>query len=612
MPSSTKKQSRFMTANCKSAGFRRKTGMDKDVACKFHGADKGKFHENGELNRIRELAGLEEQFIQGERVYHMEQKRIGTVVGYEGNEIAVEFDDEPGEAYYVDNAVLKLIKDENVIKERMTTEYKDVSRKEFQRLVRASNLVSRTEVKSGEPITYWHLAGDQTSVQAYSTGRQEREMYYVKEDGADPYGGSMISPHSSDPNERAVENAYQYAVEILDNFFEEKRSKAYIEDILDTSINPEEVAGMKGEFISDASGHVANKLEDWNIAFLGDEVIKELVISRLSEYGIFEDVEMDEKKLEERKLVHAIKTEDGETPDTRSSDIGRMMRLAGLTKRLDADKKEGKVDFDGIFTGVARGDIDVNEETEFEFLRTLEETNDKKVDEGKKRDVDGDGDIDSDDWKAAKDKAIKKAIKKESVDVDESGMSKAITKSEKAKQRALKKARSLRKRGISDAQIKKDVDISDKELASVDESEYFKKGSLSRYMVEMILDEMNKGLKAEEIDETLSFDSDHVAYVVEFVKNKNELDELAPATGKKYKGLGDKKDGKKDKKTDEAIQDNSLDRMRKLSGMTEKKDKWIQGAVDPEHEGYCTPMTKDTCTPKRKALARRFKSGDLS
>ena len=131
-------------------------------------------------------------------------------------------------------------------------------------------------------------------------------------------------------------------------------------------------------------------------------------------------------------------------------------------------------------------------------------------------------------------------------------------------------------------------------------------------MVEMILDEMNKGLKAEEIDETLSFDSDHVAYVVEFVKNKNELDELAPATGKKYKGLGDKKDGKEGKKTDEAIQDNSLDRMRKLSGMTEKKDKWIQGAVDPEHEGYCTPMTKDTCTPKRKALARRFKSGDLS
>jgi|TARA_R110000824_G_scaffold225287_5_gene412905 hypothetical protein len=38
----------------------------------------------------------------------------------------------------------------------------------------------------------------------------------------------------------------------------------------------------------------------------------------------------------------------------------------------------------------------------------------------------------------------------------------------------------------------------------------------------------------------------------------------------------------------------------------EDKD-WIQKAVDPEHEGDCTPMTKSTCTPARKALAKRFK-----
>jgi len=40
--------------------------------------------------------------------------------------------------------------------------------------------------------------------------------------------------------------------------------------------------------------------------------------------------------------------------------------------------------------------------------------------------------------------------------------------------------------------------------------------------------------------------------------------------------------------------------------LEEEKD-WIQKAVDPEHEGYCTPMTKKTCTPRRKALAKRFK-----
>lgn len=35
---------------------------------------------------------------------------------------------------------------------------------------------------------------------------------------------------------------------------------------------------------------------------------------------------------------------------------------------------------------------------------------------------------------------------------------------------------------------------------------------------------------------------------------------------------------------------------------------WISKAVNPKHEGYCTPMTKSTCTPKRKALAKTFKS----
>ena len=42
---------------------------------------------------------------------------------------------------------------------------------------------------------------------------------------------------------------------------------------------------------------------------------------------------------------------------------------------------------------------------------------------------------------------------------------------------------------------------------------------------------------------------------------------------------------------------------------TAKKDKnWIQKAVNPKHKGYCTPMSKPTCTPKRAALARTFKA----
>ena len=66
MPSTSDKQAKYMTANCKSDDFRKKTGMDKDVACKFHGADKGKYHEgdqlsrNEELDRFLVLAGLKE------------------------------------------------------------------------------------------------------------------------------------------------------------------------------------------------------------------------------------------------------------------------------------------------------------------------------------------------------------------------------------------------------------------------------------------------------------------------------------------------------------------------------------------------------------------------
>lgn len=38
-----------------------------------------------------------------------------------------------------------------------------------------------------------------------------------------------------------------------------------------------------------------------------------------------------------------------------------------------------------------------------------------------------------------------------------------------------------------------------------------------------------------------------------------------------------------------------------------KDKKWIQKAVNPAHKGFCTPISKKTCTPKRKALALTFK-----
>lgn len=39
------------------------------------------------------------------------------------------------------------------------------------------------------------------------------------------------------------------------------------------------------------------------------------------------------------------------------------------------------------------------------------------------------------------------------------------------------------------------------------------------------------------------------------------------------------------------------------------KKNWIRGAVNEKHKGYCSPLSKKTCTPARKALAIRFKPG---
>ena len=52
---------------------------------------------------------------------------------------------------------------------------------------------------------------------------------------------------------------------------------------------------------------------------------------------------------------------------------------------------------------------------------------------------------------------------------------------------------------------------------------------------------------------------------------------------------------------------NGGDRVGFKKGAAVKDKNWIQKAVNPKHKGFCTPMTKKTCTPKRKALAKTFK-----
>ena len=37
------------------------------------------------------------------------------------------------------------------------------------------------------------------------------------------------------------------------------------------------------------------------------------------------------------------------------------------------------------------------------------------------------------------------------------------------------------------------------------------------------------------------------------------------------------------------------------------KKKWLQSAINPKHKNFCTPMTKPTCTGRRRALALTLK-----
>jgi hypothetical protein len=64
-------------------------------------------------------------------------------------------------------------------------------------------------------------------------------------------------------------------------------------------------------------------------------------------------------------------------------------------------------------------------------------------------------------------------------------------------------------------------------------------------------------------------------------------------------------DGEKEEKDEKKDSDDMFESA--IQELQEKKKNWIKDAVNKEHEGYCTPESKPTCTPRRKALAKRFK-----
>jgi len=95
-------------------------------------------------------------------------------------------------------------------------------------------------------------------------------------------------------------------------------------------------------------------------------------------------------------------------------------------------------------------------------------------------------------------------------------------------------------------------------------------------------------------------------------KDKIQKSEMGYAVGGAVRKLGRALKGRKGRGKDFKTQGKDIPTMAAKGGRIGLKKggsdkKWIQKAVDPKHKGYCTPMTKKTCTPARKALARTFK-----
>lgn len=397
MPSKSKKQARMMTAVCKSPSFRQKVGISKKVGCDFHKADKGKYHEEINIDeRMSHQHALELVSIAKTRNQSVPQSALDALNYYK--------------------------KDRNGVNE--------MSDKQLDEKLRF--------------------------------GKAKEE---ISTDGAPDIGRLMKMAGIQKQLDDDRENGKLDIRGILTGV-----AKGDI-DISEADARLQELAGM------DQSGNVSEVEQD-KLSLIQEieQQIKErdthLVEDEDEEVDEAKDEEIDEKKewvkpWEKDKEGDEDKEEVDESYwwNKGSNETERLRQLAGLKAKT--------------FTEAVRDE-------------EVDEAKDEEVDEDKKEDLDED----SESYLAARDKAIKKAMGK---DTDE------------------------------DSDADEDKEESDEDKKEIDEAierkyfrelDTFKQGSLSRYMAEMIVDEMKKGKTNEEISEELSFDIDEVSYIAEFARER--------------------------------------------------------------------------------------------
>lgn len=241
----------------------------------------------------------ENGFISGDRVRHKEQDRIGTVRGYEGEETAVEFDDEQGEIYYVDNPTLELAED--TIDEPSAAEMFGAT--ELTEPI--EGLEGPWRMRNGRVVYYDPREGkyydrgmdmyldDQEATELHF-GNMSEEYTKFKEDGLPGgYDAWRLDPgYGNEPNEREKTQALEDASDAMDNFLTGD-GQAYVADLTSGQLDPEDVTGITSDLISDLIATGRN-----DAAYIipepdFDDELSQMAKEKLQQLGITEESKID-------------------------------------------------------------------------------------------------------------------------------------------------------------------------------------------------------------------------------------------------------------------------------------------------------------------------------